>query len=184
MVVWRHGHPPILHICHISCIIIFSLYFRSRGINHMKPKFTNVLHVFPFEVRVKMFHEFVKLDKSSRRMTQEVVGPRPRYIEITVLCDHIVEDGFSQLNSLRSKLKYCINVYFLMNVASQIHGWIMETCSRSLWKIWKRWLLILVMVFLCKFPHPKARLLGNGIKMIKFLRVIVGKDLYEGILMD
>lgn len=59
-----------------------------------------------------MFREFVKADKLARRMTGEVVGPGPRSIEIAVCRDHIVEDGFAQLNSLGSKLKSCVNDSF------------------------------------------------------------------------
>lgn len=60
-----------------------------------------------------MFREFIKMDKVSRRMAGEVGGPSPGSVEIVIRRDHIVEDGFRQLNSLGSRLKSCINVSFV-----------------------------------------------------------------------
>jgi ubiquitin-protein ligase E3 B len=60
-----------------------------------------------------MFREFIELDKASRRVTGEVSGPGPGSIEIVVRRGHIVEDGYRQLNCLRSKLKSCIHVSFV-----------------------------------------------------------------------
>ena len=47
-----------------------------------------------------MFREFIKMDKASRKMAGEISEPGSRAIEIVVRQDHIVEDGFWQLNSL------------------------------------------------------------------------------------
>lgn len=63
--------------------------------------------------RVQIFREFVRGDKQLKRMGGEAVGPGPGTIEIAVRRDHIVEDGFAQLNGLGSKLKCCINVSFV-----------------------------------------------------------------------
>lgn len=60
-----------------------------------------------------MFREFIKMDKVSRRMAGEVGGLSPGSIEIVIRRDHIVEDGFRQLNSLGSRLKSGINVSFV-----------------------------------------------------------------------
>lgn len=60
-----------------------------------------------------MFRELIKMDKVSRRMAGEVGGPSPGSVEIVIRRDHIVEDGFRQLNSLGSRLKSCINVSFV-----------------------------------------------------------------------
>lgn len=63
--------------------------------------------------RVKMFREFISMDKVSRRLTGEVTGPGSRTIEIVIRRDHIFEDGLRQLNSLGSKLKSAIHVSFV-----------------------------------------------------------------------
>lgn len=60
-----------------------------------------------------MFREFINMDKVSRRMTGEVLGPGPQSVEIVIRRGHIVEDGFQQLNSLGSRLKSRIHVSFV-----------------------------------------------------------------------
>lgn len=63
--------------------------------------------------RVEMFREFINMDKASRRMAGEVVGPGPGSIDIVIRRGHIVEDGFRQLNALGSRLKSSIHVSFV-----------------------------------------------------------------------
>lgn len=60
-----------------------------------------------------MFRELIKLDKVSRRVAGELSGPASGSIAIVVRRDHIVEDGYKQLNFLGPKLKSCINVSFI-----------------------------------------------------------------------
>ena len=60
-----------------------------------------------------MFREFINMDKASRRMAGEVLGPGSRSVEIVIRRGHIVEDGFQQLNSLGSRLKSNIHVSFV-----------------------------------------------------------------------
>lgn len=60
-----------------------------------------------------MFRELIKLDKVSRRVTGEVSEPGSSSIGIIVRRDHIIEDGYKQLNFLGPKLKSCINVSFI-----------------------------------------------------------------------
>ena len=60
-----------------------------------------------------MFREFIESDKASRRVTGEISGPSPGSIEIVIRRGHIIEDGYRQLNCLRSKLKSCIHVSFV-----------------------------------------------------------------------
>eukprot|EP01018_Ginkgo_biloba_P039591 Gb_22218 [translate_table: standard] len=153
---------------------------------------TTIPHVFPFEERVQMFREFVKSDKVARRMTGEVVGPGPGSIEIAVRRDHIVEDGFAQLNSLGSKLKSCINVSFVnecgLPEAGLDYGGLFKEFLTDLAKAAfdPRYGLFMQTSTdeRLLFPHPPAKILGNGVQMIEFLGRIVGKALYEGILLD
>ena len=63
--------------------------------------------------RVQMFREFIKMDKTSRRMAGELNVSGERSIEIVVRRGHLVEDGFQQLNSLGSRLKSSIHVSFV-----------------------------------------------------------------------
>ncbi|XP_031487793.1 E3 ubiquitin-protein ligase UPL7 isoform X2 [Nymphaea colorata] len=149
-------------------------------------------HVFPFEERVQMFREFIKSDKESRRMAGEIAGPGPGSVEIAIRRDHIIEDGFRQLNSLGSKLKSCINVSFVneygLPEAGLDYGGLFKEFLTDIAKAafnpdyglfsqtsTSERLLI---------PHPVAGLLDKNIHMIEFLGRLVGKALYEGILLD
>jgi ubiquitin-protein ligase E3 B len=62
---------------------------------------------------VHIFREFVRTDKSWKHLGGEATVPGPGTIEIAVRRDHVVEDGFAQLNGLGSKLKSVINVSFV-----------------------------------------------------------------------
>ncbi|TXG58377.1 hypothetical protein EZV62_016206 [Acer yangbiense] len=153
---------------------------------------TTTPHVFPFEERVEMFREFINMDKVSRKMAGEFAGPGSRSIEIVVRRGHVVEDGFRQLNSLGSRLKSSIHVSFVSesglpeagldygglskefltdiskSAFSHEYGLFSQTSNSDR-------LLI---------PNAAARYLENGFQMFEFLGRVVGKALYEGILLD
>ncbi|OVA19458.1 HECT [Macleaya cordata] len=153
---------------------------------------TTTPHVFPFEERVQMFREFIKLDKVSRRMAGEVAGPGPGSIEIVVRRGHIVEDGFKQLNSLGSRLKSSIHVSFVSECGLPEAGLDYGGLSKEfLTDISKTAFDPDYGIFLQTLtserhiiPNTSARLLDNGMQMIEFLGRVVGKALYEGILLD
>lgn len=149
-------------------------------------------HVIPFEERVQIFREFVKADKAARKMAGEFVGPGPGSIEIAIRRDHLVEDAFAQLNTLGSKLKSGLNVSFVNE-----HG--LSEAGLDYGGLFKEFLTDLAKAafdpgyglfaqreaeegFL--FPHPAAGNLQHGLRMIEFLGRIVGKAMYEGILLD
>ncbi|KAL4371494.1 hypothetical protein HN51_015998 [Arachis hypogaea] len=149
-------------------------------------------HVFPFEERVEMFRELIKMDKASRKMAGEISEPGSRAIEIVVCRGHIVEDGFRQLNSLGSRLKSSIHVSFVSECglpeAGLDYGGLSKEFLTDLSKA----------AFAPEYglfsqtstsdrlliPTASARYLDNGLQMIEFLGRIVGKALYEGILLD
>ena len=60
-----------------------------------------------------MFREFIEMDKTLRKMTGEVAGPATRSDVFVIRRDHLIEDGFRQLNSLGPKLKSAIHVSFV-----------------------------------------------------------------------
>ncbi|XP_042388192.1 E3 ubiquitin-protein ligase UPL7-like isoform X1 [Zingiber officinale] len=153
---------------------------------------TTVPHLYPFEERVQMFRELIKLDKVSRRMTGEVSEPGSSSIGIVVRRDHIIEDGYKQLNFLGPKLKSCINVSFIsesgLPEAGLDYGGLSKEFLTDLSKA----------AFDPEFnlfsqtstadstliPSMAARLLENGMELIEFLGRVVGKALYEGILLE
>lgn len=153
---------------------------------------TAIPHVFPFEERVQMFREFIKMDKVSRRMAGEVGGLCPGSIEIVIRRDHIVEDGFRQLNSLGSRLKSGINVSFvsecgLPEAGLDYGGLSKEFLTDISRKAFDPEYGLFTQTSTSErllIPNVTAKLVENGIQMIEFLGRVVGKALYEGILLD
>ncbi|KAL5740695.1 hypothetical protein ACOSQ2_029875 [Xanthoceras sorbifolium] len=160
------------------------------------PSFGSVItttpHVFPFEERVEMFREFINMDKVSRKMAGEVAGPGSRSIEIVVRRGHVVEDGFQQLNSLGSRLKSSIHVSFVSESGLPEAGLDYGGLSKEfLTDISKSAFAPEYGLFSQSsssdrllIPNAATRYLENGIQMFEFLGRVVGKALYEGILLD
>ncbi|KAL2345154.1 hypothetical protein Fmac_006439 [Flemingia macrophylla] len=153
---------------------------------------TFTIYIYIFQENQQMFREFIKMDKASRKMAGEISEPGSRAIEIVVRRGHIVEDGFRQLNSLGSRLKSSIHVSFVSECclleAGLDYGGLSKEFLTDLSKAafspeyglfsqtsTSDRLLI---------PNASARYLDNGIQMIEFLGRVVGKALYEGILLD
>jgi len=149
-------------------------------------------HVFPFEERVQMFREFISMDKASRRMAGEVLGPGSRSVEIVIRRGHVVDDGFQQLNSLGSRLKSSIHVSFVSESGLPEAGLDYGGLSKEfLTDISKAAFAPEYGLFSqtstsdrLLIPNTAARFLDNGIQRIEFLGRVVGKALYEGILLD
>ncbi|KAJ1691760.1 hypothetical protein LUZ63_015915 [Rhynchospora breviuscula] len=147
---------------------------------------TTVPHVFPFEERVQIFREFVKLDKATRRISE------PGQIEIVVRRDQIVEDGYRQLSHLGSRLKSSLHVSFVSECGLPEAGLDYGGLSKEFLTD------VLKAAFNPEFglftqtstsdsnliPCMSARILPNGMEMLEFLGQIVGKAMYEGILLD
>ncbi|KAG6544429.1 hypothetical protein Mapa_014067 [Marchantia paleacea] len=153
---------------------------------------TTIPHVLPFEKRVHIFRDHVKQDKMLKRMGGEAVGPGPGTIEIAVRRDHIVEDGFAQLNGLGSKLKSCINVSFVnelgLSEAGLDYGGLFKEFLTNLAKSafdpgYGMFVQTATEEGLL-YPHQAAASLVHGLQMIEFLGQIIGKALYEGILLE
>ncbi|KAJ0087886.1 hypothetical protein Patl1_32315 [Pistacia atlantica] len=161
-------------------------------VSSMGSVITTTPHVFPFEERVEMFREFINMDKVSRKMAGEVTGPGSRSIEIVVRRGHIVEDGFRQLNSLGSRLKSSIHVSFVSECGLPEAGLDYGGLSKEfLTDISKSAFAPEYGLFSqtstsdrLLVPNAAARYLENGIRMFEFLGRVVGKALYEGILLD
>ncbi|VAI01081.1 unnamed protein product [Triticum turgidum subsp. durum] len=188
----RTGRIPIAAAARAHEAAFASLVGTTSGIPTRSSVLTTVPHVYPFEERVQMFREFIELDKASRRANGEVSGPGPGSIEIVIRRGHIVEDGYRQLNCLRSKLKSCIHVSFVSECglpeAGLDYGGLSKEFLTDLSKA----------AFSPEYglftqtstsdssiiPSSSAKLLDNGIDMIEFLGRVVGKALYEGILLD
>ncbi|XVE76066.1 hypothetical protein DITRI_Ditri12bG0142900 [Diplodiscus trichospermus] len=164
----------------------------ALAVHSMGSVVTCMPHVFPFEERVQMFREFINMDKVSRKMAGEVAGPGSRSVEIVIRRGHIVEDGFQQLNSLGSRLKSSIHVSFVSECGLPEAGLDYGGLSKEfLTDISKAAFAPEYGLFSqtstsdgLLIPNAAAKYLENGIQMIEFLGRVVGKALYEGILLD
>ncbi|KAH9605964.1 hypothetical protein KSS87_020716 [Heliosperma pusillum] len=149
-------------------------------------------HVYPFEERVQMFREFINMDKSSRRMAGELNAPGERSIAIVIRRGHLVEDGFQQLNSLGTRLKSSIHVSFVSESGLPEAGLDYGGLSKEFLTDIAKAAFDPQYGLFCQtstserllIPNTAARFIENGIQMIEFLGKIVGKALYEGILLD
>ncbi|KAL9238927.1 hypothetical protein vseg_013294 [Gypsophila vaccaria] len=149
-------------------------------------------HVYPFEERVQMFREFINMDKNSRRIAGELNSPGDRSIAIVVRRGHLVEDGFQQLNSLGSRLKSSIHISFVSESGLPEAGLDYGGLSKEFLTDIAKAAFDPQYGLFCQtstserllIPNTAARFLENGVQMIEFLGKIVGKALYEGILLD
>ncbi|VVB05545.1 unnamed protein product [Arabis nemorensis] len=185
----RTSRPPIAFAARTHEVLPASDVFSSPSMGSV---ITITPHIFPFEERVHVFREFISMDKASRKMAGEVDAPGARSIEIVVRRGHVVEDGFQQLNSIGSRLKSSIHVSFVnesgLPEAGLDYGGLSKEFLTDITKA----------AFATEYglfsqtttsdrllvPSSSARHLDNGIQMIEFLGRIVGKALYEGILLD
>ncbi|KAJ8754173.1 hypothetical protein K2173_002072 [Erythroxylum novogranatense] len=189
----RNSRPPIAVAARTHEIMVGNVKLDdASSVPSMDSVITVTPHVYPFEERVQMFREFINMDKVSRKMAGEVTGPGSRAVEIVVRRDHIVEDGFQQLNSLGSRLKSSIHVSFVSECGLQEAGLDYGGLSKEfLTDLSKAAFSPEYGLFTqtptsdrLLIPNSTARYLENGVQMIEFLGRVVGKALYEGILLD
>lgn len=187
----RQSRPPIATAARIH-EVSSSRVDDSVNIMTMGSFITTTPYVYPFGERVEMFREFIKMDKSSRKIAGELIGPGERSIEIVVRRGHIVEDGYRQLNSLGSKLKSSIHVSFVSECGLPEAGLDYGGLSKEFLTDIAKAAFDPEYGLFCQtstserllIPSTAARFQENGIQMIEFLGRIVGKALYEGILLD
>ncbi|KAM0874649.1 hypothetical protein ACQ4PT_037331 [Festuca glaucescens] len=173
----RTGRIPIAAAARAHEAAFATLAGSTSGIPTRSSVLTTVPHVYPFEERVQMFREFIELDKASRRVTGEVSGPGPGSIEIVIRRGHIVEDGYRQLNCLRSKLKSCIHVSFVSECGLPEAGLDYGGLSKEFLTDMSKAAFSPDYGLFSQtstsdsslIPSSSAKLLDNGIDMIEFL---------------
>ncbi|XP_071697079.1 E3 ubiquitin-protein ligase UPL7 isoform X2 [Rutidosis leptorrhynchoides] len=189
----KKNRPPIAVAARTHEVVSANLRSDdSLAISSMHSVITTTPHVFPFEERVQMFREFISMDKVSRRMAGEMIGPGPQAVEVVIRRSHIIEDGFQQLNSLGSRLKSSIHVSFVSECGLPEAGLDYGGLSKEfLTDIAKAAFAPDYGLFVqtstsdrLLIPSPTARFMDNGVQMIEFFGRVVGKALYEGILLD
>lgn len=188
----RRSRPPIALAARTHEVLSDVRSDGSLILPSMGSFITITPHVYPFEERVQIFREFIKMDKTSRRMAGELNVSGERSIEIVVRRGHLVEDGFQQLNSLGSRLKSSIHVSFVSECGLREAGLDYGGLSKEFLTDITKAAFDPQYGLFCQtstserllIPNTAARFLENGIQMIEFIGRIVGKALYEGILLD
>lgn len=158
----------------------------STNTNSDDQRVWNILHeipyVIPFAKRVKVFHHFIERDREMHGMN----WLRP----VNVRRDYIFEDGYSQLNHMGVELKNDIRVQFISE-----DGHLEAGIGQG---VFKEFIIQLSQVafsanyglFLFTqdgtiYPNPNSALVNNNDEdHFKFLGLIMGKALYEKILVD
>ncbi|WFD30911.1 HECT-type E3 ubiquitin transferase [Malassezia sp. CBS 17886] len=146
--------------------------------------------VVPFEVRVEVFRQFVRNDVERLGIARDVYMRGPRH-RVTIRRSAVAEDGMAQLNGLGAHLKEPVEIVF-------IDQWGQPEPGIDGGGVFKEFLTALVReVFdtdrglwrtnseqeLYPSPHSYARA-PEQLQWYTFLGRILGKALYDGILVD
>ncbi|WFD01594.1 HECT-type E3 ubiquitin transferase [Malassezia obtusa] len=165
----------------------------SRTLAFIGPRL-NVLHhipfVIPFEVRVEIFRQFVRSDAERLHISRDLFSRTNRH-RATVRRERIAEDGMAQLNALGPRLKEPVEIVFIDQFGQPEAGidgggvfkefltslvrQVFDT-DRGLWRANERQELY-------PNPHSYSRQ-PEQLEWYTFLGRILGKALYEGILVD
>lgn len=175
----RHALPSRRHIS-------------ARKLAFISPRLgilNNLPFVLPFATRVEIFETFVFRDARRHGIRQNTGFQRRK--RVTIRRDHVAEDGMAQLNGLGSALKESIEIVFVdqfgMTEAGIDGGGVFKEfltslareafdTDRGLWKATEQEEL---------FPNPQSYARqSEQLSWYAFLGRILGKALYEGILVD
>ncbi|KAJ3049351.1 hypothetical protein HK097_009641 [Rhizophlyctis rosea] len=161
----------------------------KRALGKNQKILNNVPFVIPFDVRVKIFREWVRLDRN-RNGLEDLQWHNP-IARITIRRQHVFEDGFSHLNALGSRLKNRIAITFISEQGYEEAGIdgggvfkeFLTSLSKQafdpnygLFQITREQLL---------YPSPHAVASEDTqLPYMEFLGRILGKALYEDVLVD
>jgi ubiquitin-protein ligase E3 C len=143
-------------------------------------------YAVPFESRVRIFHERVRRDRLERQG-----GPDDRGTSIRVRRDRLFEDALEQLGGLGDNIKSKLRVQFI-----DVHG--LEEAGIDGGGLFKEFMHEIVRTAFgpdyalfkstpdhLLYPNPSSDILGpEHLQHFHFLGLIVGKALYEGVLID
>ncbi|KIJ54357.1 hypothetical protein M422DRAFT_25280 [Sphaerobolus stellatus SS14] len=158
----------------------------------------NIPFAIPFEVRVEIFRHFVNNDYQ-RTFQNEASQPtmfdnpfnRPRRKKATVRRGKVAEDGFDQLSGLGSELKGPVEIQFIDQFGQEEAGIdgggvfkeFLTSLSREVFDTNRGLWLTTQQQELYPNPHSYATE-PHQLNWYRFIGRILGKALYEGILVD
>ncbi|CAO1624719.1 unnamed protein product [Jaminaea pallidilutea] len=167
-------------------------HISARKLAFISPRLgilNNLPFVIPFATRIKIFRTFIYRDAVRLRIDRSGFMSRRR--RVTIRRDHISEDGMAQLNGLGSALKESIEIVFL-------DQWGFEEAGIDGGGVFKEFLTSLVREAFDTdrglwratdqqelFPNPSSYARqSEQLQWYSFLGRVLGKALYEGILVD
>ncbi|KAF0455584.1 HECT-domain-containing protein [Gigaspora margarita] len=146
----------------------------------------NIPFVIPFEERVKIFRQFVRNDRE--RHIHTIFEPRTR---VTIRRSKIFDDGFTHLNAMGPRLKNPVAIQFIdefgIQEAGIDGGGLFKEFLTSLTRIAfdAEYGLFLSTNEQLLYPNPHSYARNETqLHHYEFLGRILGKALYEGILVD
>lgn len=152
----------------------------------------NLPFVIPFTTRIQIFRAFIYRDAVRLRLDRNsTIGGYNRRRRATVRRDHVAEDGMAQLNGLGAQLKESIEIVFMdqfgLEEAGIDGGGVFKEfltslvreafdTDRGLWRATEQQEI---------YPNPaRYARQSEQLQWYGFLGRVLGKALYEGILVD
>lgn len=148
----------------------------------------NVPFLIPFDVRVQIFRQFVHIDATKNEIYRDQFRRRQ---SVTIRRSHIAQDGFARLNPLGAELKKPLEIIF-------VDQWGNKEPGIDGGGLFKEFLTSLVReafdtnrgLWLASdtqelYPNPHSYAVKQEqLEWYAFLGRVIGKALYEGILVD
>ncbi|KAI8899203.1 hypothetical protein BC833DRAFT_614692 [Globomyces pollinis-pini] len=150
---------------------------------------TDIPFVIPFERRVNLFRNYVKHDR--KELNIELTGWMAPVSNVTIRRSQVFEDGYAQLDRLGPLLKNRIAISFVDKYGQMESGQdggglfkeFMTSCLKQAFD--KNLGLFHVNEENLLYPAPTSYASElEQLQLFKFLGRIIGKALYEGILVD
>ncbi|KAL8279266.1 hypothetical protein RQP46_008303 [Phenoliferia psychrophenolica] len=150
----------------------------------------NIPFVIPFENRVAIFRQFIQSDRKRLGIEQHVYDRRMRHRAV-VRRNHLSEDSFAHLNNLGAGLKSKIEIVFIDEHGLEETGIdggglfkeLLTSLSKEAFDTDRGLWLETAQHELYPNPHSYAREQAQ-LQWFSFIGRILGKALYEGILVD
>jgi ubiquitin-protein ligase E3 B len=162
----------------------------EKGKKHIQLLLQKMPHILPHEERVVLFRKFVQNEKAVLGLTDSAY-PQPSSALVTVHRDRIVEDGYRQLAALPPRsLKGVIRVRFinqqgLDEIGIDQDGVFKEFLEETIKKVFDPSLNLFKTTSENRlYPSPTSFLQENHLQLFEFVGRMLGKAVYEGIVVD
>ncbi|XP_060527674.1 ubiquitin-protein ligase E3B [Cylas formicarius] len=147
-------------------------------------------HIIPHEDRVRLFRKYITNEKTVLGLTESACAS-PQSTLITVHRNRIVEDGYRQLALLPSQaLKGVIRVRFINELGLDEagidqDGVFKEFLEESIKRVFDPSLNLFKATSEERlYPSPTSHLQDNHLQLFEFVGRMLGKAVYEGIVVD